>query len=373
MNITTRPEEELWHNVSSAGAYEWWYFDAVDVESGISFVVIWFCGFPFSPSYATHYEQWKRGAINHPPHPSDYSAFSFQCYEQGQELINFIKESDRSAFSSNPSSVGVTFEQCSFTYQPDNDSYQLSIAFDFPARNRSVKASFCFAVQQRVALEQQDGNNGGKVPRHQWLLGAPYARVSGDMRLMNSGGQHLRTITVQGAHGYHDHNLGELPMQEYMKRWYWGRAFSSRYYLVYYLIFYRNTAYAPRFFVLLHDVELGSTTHYQPATLREEQLHHGLFAPLHSRQLFLSGNGASLTIEHHHPLDAGPFYLRFPATISLKQEGQAVITLQGISEFLNPQRLNSHFFRFFTRSRILRSNQPSLMYNVYNRFKQIVG
>ncbi len=78
MNITTERDQEVWHDLQQAGAYEWWYFDAEDKLSGFSFVIIWFSGFPFSPYYTNHYEQWKNGITQEAPLPSDYSGFSFQ-------------------------------------------------------------------------------------------------------------------------------------------------------------------------------------------------------------------------------------------------------------------------------------------------------
>ncbi|MGB7510676.1 MAG: carotenoid 1,2-hydratase, partial [Pelodictyon phaeoclathratiforme] len=59
MKITTKLDQERWHEMQDPGAYEWWYFDAEDKESGFSFVLIWFSGFPFSPYYTSHYEKWK--------------------------------------------------------------------------------------------------------------------------------------------------------------------------------------------------------------------------------------------------------------------------------------------------------------------------
>ena len=37
MNITTERDQEVWHDLQEAGAYEWWYFDAEDKTSGFSF------------------------------------------------------------------------------------------------------------------------------------------------------------------------------------------------------------------------------------------------------------------------------------------------------------------------------------------------
>ena len=77
-----------------------------------------------------------------------------------------------------------------------------------------------------------------------------------------------------------------------------------------------------------------------------------------------------LKIHHNKVLDAGPFYLRFASDISLHIGGKELDGIKGISEFLNPERLQSRFMRLFTRSRIWRDGESSLMYDIYNNIKR---
>ena len=94
------------------------------------------------------------------------------------------------------------------------------------------------------------------------------------------------------------------------------------------------------------------------------------FSPVHSRDLELQYDAIGLKIHHNKVLDAGPFYLRFASSIILQIEGKELEGFNGISEFLNPERLQSRFMRFFTRSRIWRDGEPSLMYDSYNHVKR---
>ncbi len=371
MNITTEFLQEVWHDMREPGAYEWWYFDAEDPSTGLSFVFIWFSGFPFSPYYTDHYEQWKSNGSSPScaaPLPSDYSGFSFQLYENGLESINFIKEGRNGLFESSRSEVGVRFEKNSFAYDPLTDEYRITIDFPFPVRQKEVKAEIVFASKRRIRFEKKDGNNSGAVPLHQWLLSVPKAEVSGTIEIHDSGSGALRRIPVK-ATGYHDHNLGMKPMQEYVSRWYWGRAFSGPYDLIYYVVFFRNDAYKPLSLLLLHDNVRDSTRVLDALSFNEKSYSRGLFAPLHSRELELHAEDVSLRIHHDRVLDSGPFYLRFSSAMSINVNGRKIDGIRGISEFLNPIRLQSSLLRLFTRSRVWRDGESSIMYRSYNSVK----
>lgn len=372
MNITTEPAEERWHDLQDPGAYEWWYFDIEDPQSGLSIVVIWFAGFPFSPSYQEQYERWKRrGALvaDGAPAPLDYAGFSFQLYEHGRESVNFIREGCRELFRSSREEVGAAFEKNRFIYDPQRDEYRLEIDFDFPARRKSVRAELVFSACRKLDYRRRDGNNEGAVPCHQWLLRVPKADVEGRVEIRDGRpGQLPRSIELR-AIGYHDHNLGSMPMQEYISRWYWGRAFSEKVDVIYYVIFFRNPEFRPLTLLMLADNRTGRSVVRDGAAFRESRFTRGFFAPVHGRELQLTDGDVSLAVDQERVLDAGPFYLRFSSNISLEFKGERHSGLEGISEFLSPVRLESSFMRFFTRSRIWREGERSMMYRQYNFIK----
>ena len=177
MNITTELDQEVWHDLQEAGAYEWWYFDAEDKVSGFSVVIIWFSGFPFSPYYTNHYERWKNRITAEPPLPSNYSGFSFQLYENNREIVNFIKEGSNGLFESSRSEIGVRFEQNCFTYNALTDEYSLDIDFSFPVWQKAIKASLLFKSCRRIIYEKKDGN---KIRLVYWYNGKQSRKFTSD-------------------------------------------------------------------------------------------------------------------------------------------------------------------------------------------------
>ncbi|NTU97976.1 MAG: carotenoid 1,2-hydratase [Chlorobiaceae bacterium] len=369
MNITTDTLEEVWHDMKAPGAYEWWYFDAEDRDNGISVVIIWFAGFPFSPYYNDRYDRWKSDTGSAPPLPADYSGFSFQLYEKGRETVNFMREGTSGFFESSRQAIGARFENNSFTFDQSKDEYRIDIDFSFPARQKEVKASFVFKSCRRVVYEKKDGNGSGSQPFHQWLLSVPKAEVAGTIEIREKQGILPRSIPVR-AIGYHDHNVGAVPLQEYISRWYWGRAFSRHADIIYYLVFFRDRSLSPLTMLFLHDHEEGKTSVHHTLSIAESSFRRGFFAPQHCRVLDLSCADISLNIRHEQVLDSGPFYLRFTSGITYSRNGTGQERIRGISEYLDPGRLQSRFMRLFTRSRIWRDGECSLMYDAYNNFKR---
>ena len=171
------------------------------------------------------------------------------------------------------------------------------------------------------------------------------------------------------AKGYHDHNLGAVPVHEYIDTWYWGRGFSSRYDLVYYVIFFRNNGYRPLTLCMVHDNDSGRLDVHDRFLVSQSGFSRGLFSPLHSRMLHFSGDSLGMDIRQRRVLDSGPFYLRFNTEISCNVDGFEGQRLEGISEFLKPARLQSSVMQFFTRCRIWREGERSAMYDRYNFLK----
>ncbi|HHE32530.1 MAG TPA: carotenoid 1,2-hydratase [Chlorobaculum parvum] len=368
MNITTDSLQEAWHRLDAPGSYEWWYFDAEDEEQGISVVFIWFAGFAFSPYYFAHYDDWKVGRRIDPPNPVDYAGFSFQLYEHGKESINFIKEGGRELFASEDGGIGVRFEGNRFVYDPLQDEYRLSIDFSFPARDRSVQASFSFRPLYRFDYHLDTDLHDGVDFRHQWVLSAPKAEVLGVLDIRSISSDKLKVVNFRGS-GYHDHNIGTIPMYESIDRWYWGRAFSERYDLIYYIVFLRGRASAPQAVMMLRDHESGEQSVLDEVRVSENSFRRGLFAPVHGRSLRLEGGSFSVEIQHREMLDIGPFYLRYGSRFSMTIGDEQLDEVRGISEFLNPEALKSGVMRFFTASRVLRDGETSVMYTLYNFFK----
>ena len=66
----------------------------------------------------------------------------------------------------------------------------------------------------------------GESDRLGWLVAIPRGTVEGTITLCG------QTRMVRGL-GYHDHNWGSLPFEDYLQEWYWGRAYLGDYTVIF--------------------------------------------------------------------------------------------------------------------------------------------
>jgi carotenoid 1,2-hydratase len=366
MKIYSSIDEDVWHDLQTPGSYEWWYFDAVSEDEKYSFVAIWYSGFPFSPYYLKKYASWKENSSEPKPNPLEHAALSFSFYENGVETLNFIKEGDAHLFEASTKTPQARFECNEFFYDELHGRFVLRLDFEMPSRRKKVKAELYFTPKKfdnenLRALSSGDGE-------HAWVLVAPVCAVSGQFHITDGGDE--QTVAFNGR-GYHDHNFGQTPMDTDIENWYWGRAHAKNYDLIYYIISYKNPEREPFTFLYL-------TENHQTLLLKnkmrvdEQEPEKNIISPRYGKRIHLSGADAHFVAEHLVPLDTGPFYMRFQSRFVLNLEGGRGIVMNGISEFLHPERLTSGIVRNLIKSKIWRDGQSSVMYTLYNFFNRLM-
>ncbi|NTW49452.1 MAG: carotenoid 1,2-hydratase [Chlorobiales bacterium] len=368
MHISTSLEQDVWHDLKEAGSYEWWYFDAIDEQQKYSFVAIWYSGFPFSPYYITRYNKWKANGANGKglPNPLEHTAFSFNFYENGSEVINFIKEGESHLFETSSEKPYVRFEQNEFSFDEQSQSYVLKLAFEMPSRRKMVRGEVRFSIcdfhtQANVSAHSVDSY-------HSWILVAPKAEVTGSFEIYDGLKNKLERVSFNG-NGYHDHNYGTVPMNTHIENWYWGRAHSGDLDLVYYIITYKQQVHEPFTFLLTIENDNAVVLENRMA-LTEHDQERNLLSPRYGKRVSLSNQDIRLMIDHKRILDTGPFYLRFESEFELHYSQGRTLKISGISEFLHPDRINSGVVRNLIKSKIWRDGKSSMMYTLYNFFNR---
>jgi carotenoid 1,2-hydratase len=217
---------DAWHQVRAPGGYEWWYFDADDVEHDRHMVAILFDGFVFHPGYLRAYFRYRRNPTRMPPPlPQDFRCAYFVLYEAGRirwqfmtqlPTIDFRAATDRPEVSIGPNRMWQ--EQGSLHLQlrgtpwhltwrgpRRDDSHHLEAEFSFTPRHAHAPAERIFLSRELAGAE------------HHWVIANPLCDVRGTVRV---GADSL----AFGGRGYHDHNYGTGPLGPGLQRWLWGRA-----------------------------------------------------------------------------------------------------------------------------------------------------
>ncbi|MDZ7773707.1 MAG: hypothetical protein U5K31_13355 [Balneolaceae bacterium] len=318
----------------SPGAYEWWYFDAVDPERELRVVAIFYEGNPFSRRYI---EAQRSGAAR----SEQFPAVSISVYGGGRTLY------------------------CSFTeYGPGEARFGQEGAVLQVGRHRVETVMEEGGVRCRLHLCEElpsgDALEGeleyrGPAPdpglfaeaageaEHTWNLALPRAGVRGELRLRTPLHEERR-LAFEGR-GYHDHNTGAEPMKEAFRNWYWGRVHFEAGTLVYYVMDDRDAGGGrsrEQAWLIASD---GGSISERFVRVEAEDRQRTLFGLHTARRMVIAGEGAQVTVQHEQVLDSGPFYQRFASRAFLRLPGESAVQAQpGIAEYLRPERIHQRLF-----------------------------
>lgn len=200
-----KPEVAEWEDGLRAdtgpGAFEWWYFDA-HFSDGTTAVVVFYTK-PFTNRHSplrpgvtitlTSSEGSKR-FLYAESSPEDFNASRETCHVQMGECH-------------------VQGDLHTYTLHARAEDVVLDLTFtgDVPAWRPGTGKNY-----YDPALTRYFG----------WLPAVPFGKVSGTLQ------EHGKSRPVSGE-GYHDHNWGNVNLNQVLSHWYWGRARLGRFSLIF--------------------------------------------------------------------------------------------------------------------------------------------
>jgi len=332
------------------GSYEWWYFDAADLNNEWQVVIIFYEGCPFSTRYNHLWVQDPKGAraANHP-------AVSISLYYKGKAVFYSTSEyePEQAAFvKKDAHNIEIRIGNNHLHLRQEAGRYQHTITLDEQLPSGDALFGNLIFVSAVGAAGPSDETTG-PAATHGWNLTQPRATVKARLKLQSSN-KAVKEVSWSGL-GYHDHNLGEEPMAMQFKDWYWGRFHFPEYTLVYYLmntgkkLDYKGWLLDTQGQVqyILTDGELGSFM-------------SNIFMLKAGRTIRLnSAQQASVMIQQSQVLDSGPFYYRFRSEAILHLQNEDVLQQgTGITEYIRPARIHHRLFWPLVHMRYRYANKP---------------
>ncbi len=304
----TNPVADAWHEVTSPGGYEWWYFDAEDSATDTQIVAIFLEGFVFHPGYLRHYFRFVRNPTRHvPPVAPDYVCAYFVVYRNGKIAHQFMTQYPREQFAASRTSPDVSIGKNRFWIDGDvrklqltGTPWKLTLRGPLTLHGTTLSAEFAFTPRHRhPANERQFFSRKLAGADHHWVIADPLCDVSGTI-LTGTGEQ----IAFNGR-GYHDHNYGTGPIGPGLKRWFWGRALvSDKSYT-----FHHAIAQDPSIEAETHLIETNKESQVETATPAVE-IDWSRRTALLLRYPASARFGDVLQLMNPRVLDSAPFYLR---------------------------------------------------------------
>lgn len=353
MQVITDLEENKFHDLKTAGAYEWWYFDCIDEDNEYSFVAIFLTGNPFSPDYSNRIKNHLKSPESKIPDPLDFCAISFNLYFQDRVLYRVLYEYEKDFFNveTGDGSEKISIDRSNFYFEKSENKFYLNINLPDSKISNQFKSEFVFTVKSDPAelKKSQTAENN----RHFWLPSANVCEVTGKVKFYRN---FKRTKNEFVGYGYHDHNWGSEAMFENIKDWYWGRAVSDNYSLVYFYILYKDESRNP--FNVLHIYKEGKLIKELNEFDTDLKNKKNYWLLKFNKSLTIEKDDIKMVCRNKEKIDNGPFYIRFISRFDLYIKDQKVINgITGFSEYINPQRLKSGFLKPFVNLRITKVSQ----------------
>jgi carotenoid 1,2-hydratase len=340
MRLILDPAEDAAHGAwlrTAAGAYEWWYFDALSDDGRWALTCIWFLGNPFSPYY-------RLTSLGRTADPFAHNALFFALYRDGQLYAYHFTRFDASMVCADETRPAtLRFGPNDLSSVPGR--YHLRLA-DVNGNGRRLDAELIFNAPPLVAesiVGQSEGDG------HCWLPAAPACRVRGEIALsevQNTVGERIR-FTGQG---YHDHNWGALPFSAQIRDWYWARvALGEQDALIVYHVEYHH---GPPVSHLLCFEEGRLVLHDASANVTLGRRRRNAFGTGYATQINVRSGDLSATVRLGARLDSAPFYIRTLCDADVTQGGRTRRG-RGVGEYFRPRMLSWALTASATRARIV--------------------
>ena len=362
MNLLSGIEQDFHRPQKNPGAYEWWHFDGTDDTSGYSFSARFYAGNPLSPYYQEALSRyWKKTKsplldqtpVSAPsmrsadsgqaPDPLDFCGVHFQVFRNHSLAAEFTQEYAPGQLKASDHQPAVLLGSNRFNWDPEGapPSYTLTLQGALPGR-KSLRARL-FLMPEKFDLPPLESSESW--PTHSWILAAPRCRVEGTLQWCDAEGDVQKEQPFIG-NGYHDHHLGTVPMDRFIKSWHWGRAFFKNRTLVYSVQVPADTKEPPEAVFLLN--EDGQTQVFtRKLTLSLFRNRRNVFWVPYAKKLVLREVEGlpdwRFEIEHDVVLSDGPVSLVFQDQVTLFHKDVAVRG-RGMSNLIDGPRLSSRWF-----------------------------
>jgi carotenoid 1,2-hydratase len=345
MIIQHGPQTDVLHAKPHHGAYEWWYFDGIDQQQGLAWVLIFYQGNPFSPWYLQDPEA----------RAEDYPAVTLSLYKEGDPIYYSFIEYDQNDVEFNTDLPDWRIGDHRLTFQQTDDQqweYRLTLSDQLPSGDQ-LQGEITYRSTP-MAEGWGDAITNADDDGHAWTLVQPRAQVEGRLDIVDAHNGEQLHMELEGL-GYHDHNVGQEPMQKDFTDWYWGRLHFETTTLIYYVM---QRASSHQFQAWLLD----PTNHRVIDTLKEVDLEDYTLNPFllnSARKLELEFENHQALVQQHPIIDNGPFYQRFLGSGILHGEGEPPQTARGITEYIHPGRIEHKRYHPLVKMRLHRKpTQP---------------
>lgn len=189
---TTEIWEDGMRTDGKEGSYEWWYVDA-EFPDGTSIVTVFYTKDGFD--------------VPGPSHPTVNIDITFP---DGTKVFREVSEAEGSILDSSKEKADVKIEDCYLRY----------VDGDYELYFNDGTVEYSAFMKSKLPMWRPDTAHwyfGDDKDYFAWFVAQPASEINA---ILTIDGE----ITELNGTGYHDHNWGNIAMNEVINHWYWGRA-----------------------------------------------------------------------------------------------------------------------------------------------------
>lgn len=350
--------DDAHHIQRTPGAYEWWWFEAMDA-AGNGVVVGFFEGLPFHPHYlrSTYHRQsnMKSAGLETAPRPellaSQYPAVFMGVYENGVRVAQFLNVYPPGSFEGSADAPELRVGPNRVTIRADGSFGIVTRGYPYVRRgmrliaqkNEILSATLSFTPTftgvQHVRPFRAEGPHNA---RHNWIIAAPHGRVTGRVQQVSTlDSSATMDLAISGL-GYHDHAYGQGGLSLNMRRIMWGHAQGNDWAIAWHRPSMKDRNANHDGLVLFQRgmkpvvIEAPEIDLEQPRASKWF-LHYPGRVVMHGSDA--KGNPCELVVQHTGIMERSPFHVRLAATATFTVPGRVQLSGIGATNLLQIQRL----------------------------------
>ncbi|GEM_PF-1708792 len=373
MNLLSGVQQDFHRPQKSPGSYEWWHFDGTDDKTDLSFSLQFYAGNLFSAYYQdslkTYWQKTKSPLVNSvsvktesleshprvapPPNPLDYCGVTFRIFRNGNLLGESLQEFSGKFLKASDRHGAVKLGPSRFNWDAEGNpsSYVISVQSPLQGKKGYLRARLFFTP---LMTEMPILPSPEMPSTHTWVLAAPLCHVEGTLQWCNRLGDVEKEEGFIGK-GYHDHHWGSVPLDRFIKSWYWGRSFIGDKTFIYSVQTPVSENEKNESVLLILNKDKVETIDLASQPRLNNYRHNFFWLPYEKKLSFTDSCG--LKIDHKNILSDGPVSLIFQDQLDRETSSESLAG-SGISNYLYTPRLSSNFFFPMLKARTTVYIQP---------------
>ncbi len=330
MYLYSDPTDDIQHAKNEAGAYEWWYFDALDPISGYGIVVIFYDGLLFSPDYHTSVKMGVNDtAIHHP-------GFSLSIYNADKTIFYSLASysQNKSKFGGSTEPVQIGKNRVEVVMNSNQLVFNVHIDEILPS---GLRANGLLRFESLPSSSRSV--SGSTNSPHKWNLIQPGALAKGEVIISHK--ERKIDTCLFDTKGYHDHNIGLRPLEYDFDEWYWGRVHIGDDTLVWYNMCSSGIAQSTAWLFKNGEVDFARQVRITPTS----DVATSVFGLNRTRSWIVDLDDKQVRIIDNQVWDNGPFYQRYRVKL-VDMKGRIVDdSIPGIAEYILPGRITANWVK----------------------------